>query len=85
MGAAREWIIDQFKSYSPRLQVSVDTLQIPNGDRVWKLVELRNGVLKDTPIPPVRPRSEGKWAPRDTRAPRRRTSSRHRSAGRRGD
>lgn len=44
VGAAREWIFGQFKSYSPRLQVSFDTHQIPKGRRVWKPVELRNGV-----------------------------------------
>ncbi len=42
IGAARQWILDQFKSYSPRLQVSFDTHMIPKGGRVWKEVELRN-------------------------------------------
>ena len=42
IGVARQWIFDQFKSYSPRLEVSYDTHQIPNGGRVWKDVELRN-------------------------------------------
>jgi len=42
IGAARQWIFDQFKSYSPRLQVSFDTHQIPRGGRVWKDIELRN-------------------------------------------
>lgn len=42
VGAARQWIFDQFNSYSPRLQVSFDTHQIPKGGRVWKPVELRN-------------------------------------------
>src|SRR6266478_3171782 len=44
IGAARQWIFDQFKSYSPRLQVSFDTHQIPKGGRVWKDFELRNVV-----------------------------------------
>ena len=44
VGAARQWIFDQFKSYSPRLQVSFDSHQIPKGGRVWKPVELRNVV-----------------------------------------
>ena len=44
IGAARQWIFDQFKSYSPRLQVSFDTHQIPKGGRVWKDIELRNVV-----------------------------------------
>lgn len=42
VGAARQWIFDQFRSYSPRLQVSFDTHQIPKAGRVWKDVELRN-------------------------------------------
>jgi hypothetical protein len=44
IGAARQWILEQFKSYSPRLQVSFDTHQIPKGGRVWKDIELRNVV-----------------------------------------
>ena len=44
IGAARQWILDQFKSYSPRLQVSFDTHTIPKGGRIWKEVELRNVV-----------------------------------------
>src|SRR5712691_2206124 len=42
--AARQWIFDQFKSYSPRLEVSFDTHAIPKAGRVWKDVELRNVV-----------------------------------------
>jgi hypothetical protein len=44
VGAARQWILDEFKSYSPRLQVSFDTYNIPKAGRVWKDVELRNVV-----------------------------------------
>src|SRR5215208_4177428 len=44
IGAARQWIFDEFKSYSPRLQVTFDTHQIPKGGRIWKDVELRNVV-----------------------------------------
>ena len=44
IGVARQWIFDQFKSFSPRLQVSFDTHQIPKGGRVWKDIELRNVV-----------------------------------------
>lgn len=44
VGAARQWIFDQFKSYSPKLEVSFDTHTIPKGGRVWKEVELRNVV-----------------------------------------
>lgn len=44
IGVARQWIFDQFKSYSPRLEVSFDTHTIPKAGRVWKDVELRNVV-----------------------------------------
>ncbi len=44
IGAARQWIFDEFKSFSPRLDVSFDTHHIPKGGRVWKDVELRNVV-----------------------------------------
>lgn len=44
IGAARQWIFDQFKSYSPRLQVSFDAHTIPKAGRVWKEIELRNVV-----------------------------------------
>lgn len=44
IGVARQWIFDQLKSYSPRLQVSFDTHTIPKGGRVWREVELRNVV-----------------------------------------
>jgi Peptidase family M28 len=43
IGAARQWILDEMKSYSPRLQVSFDTYRIPKqGERVTRNVELRN-------------------------------------------
>jgi peptidase M28-like protein len=44
IGAARQWIFEQFKSYSPRLEVTYDTHMIPKAGRVWKDVELRNVV-----------------------------------------
>jgi hypothetical protein len=44
VGAARQWILDQFKSFSPRLQVSFDAHTIPKAGRVWKEIELRNVV-----------------------------------------
>src|SRR5437762_575213 len=44
IGAARQWIFDEMKSYSPRLQVSFDTHQITKAARIWKDVELRNVV-----------------------------------------
>ena len=43
IGAARQWILDEMKSYSPRLEVSFDTYRIPKqGDRVMREVEVRN-------------------------------------------
>jgi hypothetical protein len=42
IGAARQWIFDQFKSYSPRLQVSFDTYTIGPTNRIYKETELRN-------------------------------------------
>jgi len=44
IGAARQWIYDQMKASSPRLQVSFDTHQIPKGAymRITRDVELRN-------------------------------------------
>jgi hypothetical protein len=42
IGAARQWILDEFKSYSPRLQVSFDTYNVPKTNRIYKDVELRN-------------------------------------------
>ena len=53
VGAAREWILEQFKSYSPRLQASLDTYTIPRGGRIYKEVELSNVIAilpgKQTP------------------------------------
>jgi hypothetical protein len=42
VGAARRWIFDQFKSYSPRLEVSFDTYAVPKSGRVFRDVEIRN-------------------------------------------
>src|SRR5437870_3862430 len=44
IGVARQWIFDQFKSYSPRLEVSFDTHTIPKAARIYKDIELRNVV-----------------------------------------
>ena len=44
VGAARQWIYDQLRQSSPRLQVSFDTHQIPKGGRITRDVELRNVV-----------------------------------------
>ena len=42
VGAARQWILDEMKSYSPKLQVSFDTHQVAPQGRITRHVELRN-------------------------------------------
>jgi hypothetical protein len=42
IGAARQWIYDELKRSSPKLQVSFDTHQIPARGRITRDVELRN-------------------------------------------
>ena len=42
IGAARRWLFEEFQQASPRLQVSYDTYQIPQGGRITRQVELRN-------------------------------------------
>ena len=42
LGAARQWILDEMKKASPKLQVSFDTHMIPAGGRITRDVELRN-------------------------------------------
>src|SRR5262249_2700087 len=42
IGAAREWILGEMKSYSPRLQVSFDSHLLPKAGRVTREVEARN-------------------------------------------
>jgi hypothetical protein len=44
VGAAREWISAQFKSYSPRLEVKFDKHRVKAGGRVPKDIELWNVV-----------------------------------------
>ncbi|HET7619703.1 MAG TPA: M20/M25/M40 family metallo-hydrolase [Vicinamibacterales bacterium] len=44
IGAARQWILDEMKRSSPRLQVSFDTHQIAQQGRITHDVELRNVV-----------------------------------------
>lgn len=44
VGAARQWIFDQFKAYSPRLEVKFDKHRIKAGGRVPKDIELWNVV-----------------------------------------
>jgi hypothetical protein len=42
IGAARQWIFDQFTGYSPRLQVSFDNYTLAKTNRLYKQTELRN-------------------------------------------
>jgi acetylornithine deacetylase/succinyl-diaminopimelate desuccinylase-like protein len=44
IGAARQWILDELRRTSPKLQVSFDTHQVAKGrsDRITRDVELRN-------------------------------------------
>lgn len=42
IGAARQWIFDELKSYSPRLQVSYDTYTLAKQGRITRDVEIRN-------------------------------------------
>lgn len=44
IGAARQWIFDEMKASSPRLQVSFDTYQVPKSGRITRDIELRNVV-----------------------------------------
>ena len=44
IGAAREWILNEMRGYSPKLQVSFDTYQVPPQGRITRPVELRNVV-----------------------------------------
>jgi acetylornithine deacetylase/succinyl-diaminopimelate desuccinylase-like protein len=41
-GAARRWIYEQFKSYSPRLEVRYDTYRVKKKGRLFRDVELVN-------------------------------------------
>jgi hypothetical protein len=42
VGAARQWILDEMKSYSPKLQVSFDAYQVAPQGRITRTVDLRN-------------------------------------------
>src|SRR5437867_4571241 len=42
IGAARQWIFDEMKSYSPKLQVSFDSYHVAKQGRITHDVELRN-------------------------------------------
>ena len=54
VGAARQWIFNEFKSYSPRLQVKFDKYRVKKqGQRIFKDVDLWNviAVLPGTKMP----------------------------------
>ncbi len=42
IGAARRWIVDEFKSYSPRLEISLDTFPVKKTPRIVRDAELTN-------------------------------------------
>src|SRR4051794_32607399 len=42
IGAARQWIFDEMKGYSPKLRVAFDTYQVVPQGRITRDVELRN-------------------------------------------
>jgi len=42
VGAARQWILDEMKGYSPKLQVSFDAYQVAPQGRITRPVEMRN-------------------------------------------
>jgi len=58
IGAAREWLFNQFSNTNPRLQVWFDSYTIPKGGRVWKEVELRNVVAV---LPGKSPEGTNRW------------------------
>ncbi|HEV2985451.1 MAG TPA: hypothetical protein VGX46_13750, partial [Vicinamibacterales bacterium] len=41
IGAARQWIFDELRSYSPKLNVTFDTYQVAKQGRITREVELR--------------------------------------------
>ena len=42
IGAARQWILDEMKGYSPKLQVTFDTYKVAKQGRITRDVEVRN-------------------------------------------
>jgi len=58
IGAARQWVFDQFKSYSPRLQVSFDTYTIAKTNRLYQETELRNVLAL---LPGTAPDASNRW------------------------
>jgi len=53
IGAARRWILKEFKSYSPKLEVRFDSYHVKKQDRIAREMELHNvvAVLKGTVHP----------------------------------
>src|SRR5579862_1564172 len=44
IGAARRWIYDEFRSYSPKLEVSMDPFKVKAKGRIFRDVEVVNVV-----------------------------------------
>jgi hypothetical protein len=42
VGAARNWILEEMRSYSPRLKVDFDAYQVPPQGRITRTVDMRN-------------------------------------------
>src|SRR5438093_7872801 len=42
IGAAREWILQEMRGYSPKLQVSFDSYQVSKQGRITREIDLRN-------------------------------------------
>src|SRR5215467_14137066 len=42
VGAARTWILEEMRGYSPRLKVEFDSYQVPPQGRITRTVDLRN-------------------------------------------
>jgi len=58
IGAARSWILEEMRGYSPRLEVSFDTHHLPKAGRVWRDVELRNVIAV---LPGKLPQASKRW------------------------
>jgi len=58
IGAARQWIFDQFTSYSPRLKVIFDTYTLAKTNRLYKETELRNVLAI---LPGKAPDASNRW------------------------
>lgn len=56
IGAARQWIYNEFRGYSPKLEVAFDSYKVKKQGRIWRDVELVNvvAVLPGTTQPEKR-------------------------------